>query len=208
MSKRVMFPAWLRAWHWINAAVFLELIVTGFSLHFADAGAGVPFRKAVIIHNALGVALIDAYLYYLIRIAVTGHWRQLMPYRGQLGDIVKQTRFYLFGIFRGEHHPFLATPERRFNPIQQLSYIALIFFLLPGQALTGVFLLYPSYAPARFMDRVGGIGTMAVGHSLIAYASTAFFLIHLYLALTVAEPHTGVASMLLGDRVPPPPPPR
>ncbi len=206
MSRRLMFPRWLRAWHWINAAVFLELVVTGFSLHFADAGASVSFRKSVIMHNALGVALIDAYLYYLVRIVVTGHWRQLMPCRGLLADIAKQTRFYLLGIFRGDHHPFVATPERRFNPIQQLAYAALVVLLLPGQALTGVLLLYPSLLPQAVVETMGGIRPIAEAHSVIAYASTAFLLVHLYLALTVGEPHTGVGAMLLGDRMPAPEP--
>jgi thiosulfate reductase cytochrome b subunit len=207
MSKRVMFPRWLRWWHWINAVVFIELIVTGFSLHYADEGAGVPFRNSVIMHNALGVALIDAYLFYVLRMLVTGHYRQFMPHRGQLRDILKQTRFYLFGIFQGAHHPFVAVPERRFNPIQQLAYIALIFFLIPAQAITGIFLLYPTHAPESFLERIGGIGPVAIAHSVIAYASTAFLVVHLYLALTVAEPHTGVTAMALGDRMPPPPPP-
>jgi thiosulfate reductase cytochrome b subunit len=54
---------------------------------------------------------------------------------------------------------------------------------------------------------MGGIWPMAIAHSVIAYSSCAFLVVHLYLALTVGEPHTGVAAMALGDRMPPPAPP-
>lgn len=206
MKRRVMFPGWLRLWHWANAAFFLVLIVTGFSLHFAGVGTvGTGFRWQVVTHNAVGVALVAAYVYYLVAMVVTGHWRQYVPHRGQIADIVKQARYYLHGIFVGAHHPFVAIPERRFNPIQQLAYVQAIFFLLPVQAITGVALLFPDHAPESIAG-MGGVWPMAVGHSVSAYLSITFLLIHLYLALTVGEPHTGIASMLLGDRMPPPEP--
>jgi thiosulfate reductase cytochrome b subunit len=204
MKKRVMFPGWLRLWHWTNAALFFALVATGVSLHFAGMGsAGLAFRWSVIIHNIVGVALVVALLYYFVAMVVTGHFRQFLPYRGQLRDILLQTRFYLLGIFRGAHHPFVATPERRFNPIQQLAYVASVFVMLPAQGLTGVFLLFPDHAPDR-IGGMGGIWPMAVTHSVLAYALGSFLVVHLYLALTVGEPHTGVGAMALGDRMPPP----
>jgi thiosulfate reductase cytochrome b subunit len=78
--------------------------------------------------------------------------------------------------------------------------------MLPGQAVTGLFLLFPDRAPGR-IGGMGGIWPMAVTHSILAYALGSFLVVHLYLALTVGEPHTGVAAMLRGDRMPPPPAP-
>ena len=205
MKKRVMFPRWLRLWHWLNAVLFVVLIVTGFSLHFAGAG-GVSFRVSVLIHNVAGIGLVGAFVGYLAALLFTGHWRQYLPRRTIIGDSFKQVRFYIFGILRSEHHPFVAVPERRFNPIQQLAYVFAVFVLMPAQVATGLLLLFPDRAPEYVMG-LGGVWPMAVAHSVVAYASCAFLFVHLYLAITVGERHTGVASMLLGDRIPPPPPP-
>ena len=206
MKARVMFPTWLRVWHWANAFLYAVLLATGFSLHFAGVGAGgVQFRWSVLTHNVLGVALVGAYAYYLLAMAVTGHWRQYLPHRGQIADILLQARYYLYGIFVGAHHPFVAIPERRFNPIQQLAYIMAVLTLMPGQIVTGVALLFPDRVPEQAFG-MNGIMPWAVGHAAIAYFTVVFLFIHLYLALTVGEPHTGVKSMLLGDRMPPPEP--
>lgn len=201
-AAKAMFPRWLRAWHWANAALFAALLFTGFSLHFAGVGSGgVSFRMAVRVHNATGIALSVVYDYYIICMMLTGHWRQFVPRPGLIRKIFGQIRYYIWGIFKGEHHPYPATPESRFNPIQQLAYIAAIFLFFPLQIISGVALLYPHKAPEKFMG-MNGILPMAALHSLLAYAFVAFLLVHLYLALTVGEEHTGVRAMLLGDRKP------
>ena len=203
-KEQQLFPRWLRLWHWANALLFLTLIVTGFSLHFAGVGqGGVGFKLAVTIHNLLGVALVGVYLFYLGSMAVTGHWRQYIPRRPLFQRIYKQVLYYIWGIFKGAHHPYEASVESRFNPIQQLAYIMAVLTLMPGQIVTGVALLFPDRVPEQAFG-MNGIMPWAVGHAAIAYFTVVFLFIHLYLALTVGEPHTGVKSMLLGDRMPPP----
>ena len=198
-TQRLMFPRWLRFWHWANAIVFFVLLYTGFNLHFAALGAGnTNFRRSVVLHNAFGLALIALYVFYVVAQLVTGHIRQYKP---TLRGVFAQTRWYLFGVFRGEHHPFESTVESRFNPIQRLAYVFAVYVLFPAQAITGIALLYPDRAPASVAG-MGGIWPMAVGHSVVAYAFTAFLLVHLYLALTIAEENTGVVRMLAGDREP------
>jgi thiosulfate reductase cytochrome b subunit len=199
---RLMFPRWLRLWHWSNAILFLTLIVTGFSLHFAGVGqGGVGFKRAVQIHNLLGVALVVVYLFYLGSMAVTGHWRQYIPKRPLFRRIYNQVLYYIWGIFKGAHHPYEANVEARFNPIQQLAYIACVFAIFPLQILTGIALLFPDMAPPTVLG-MNGLWPAAVGHSVVAYGSCAFLIVHLYLALTVGEEHTGVRAMVLGDRKP------
>jgi len=196
-NERLMFPRWLRFWHWSNAIVFLALVVTGFSLHFVGVGTGgVAFRRAVVLHNAFGVAIIALYVFYLVAQIITGHWRQYVP---RVQGVLLQVRYYLWGIFRGEHHPFESTYESRFNPIQRLAYLFAVYVLFPAQAITGVMLLYPDHAPGKVAG-MGGIWPMAVGHSVVAYAFTSFLCVHLYLALTISEERTGLMPMIRGDR--------
>ena len=201
-KEQQLFPRWLRLWHWANAILFLTLIVTGFSLHFAGVGqGGVGFKLAVTIHNLFGVALVGVYLFYLGSMAVTGHWRQYIPRRPLFQRIYKQVLYYIWGIFKGAHHPYEACVESRFNPIQQLAYIACVFAIFPLQIVTGIALLYPDMAPPTVWG-MNGLWPAAVGHSVVAYGSCAFLLVHLYLALTVGEEHTGVRAMVFGDRKP------
>ena len=58
--------------------------------------------------------------------------------------VSKQARFYLYGIMKGEPHPFAATTTDKFNPLQQLaSYLGVMFGLVPLLLITGVLCLYP-----------------------------------------------------------------
>ena len=50
---------------------------------------------------------------------------------------IEQALFYLRGIFKGAPHPFEKTPTKKLNPLQQLTYFAILNVLLPLQGLTG-----------------------------------------------------------------------
>lgn len=63
--------------------------------------------------------------------------------QGWLERAAKQTRFYLFGIMQGEEHPFPATTQSKFNPLQQVAYVGVMYGLLPLLLLTGLLCLYP-----------------------------------------------------------------
>ncbi len=49
-----LYPKWIRAWHLLNAVMFLILIITGISMQYTDkenAAYVVGFAKAVKWHN-------------------------------------------------------------------------------------------------------------------------------------------------------------
>lgn len=194
-----MFPGWLRAWHWVNAFLFLALVGTGFALHYGEAVAGGYFRWAVMGHNATGVACTLAYVFYLASMIWTGHWRQYVPRRPFFRRAARQVRYYLSDIFQGGHHPFPATVISRFNPLQQVSYIGAVFLMFPVQIGTGLLLLFPLSVPEKVAS-LPGLLPVAIGHSVTAYVFTMFLIVHVYLAITVSEPHTGIRAMLFGDR--------
>lgn len=199
MTARPMFPLWLRGWHAMNAALFLTLAVTGFSLHFAGTGATpIGFRTAVLTHNLAGSLLAVNYVVYVLALIRTGEWRQYaVPPKGLVGRLRTQAAYYLDGVFRGAPHPFHTTPDHRFNPLQQLTYALVMFVGFPLLAVTGLFMLFPEAAPER-VGGMGGVWPMAVAHTLLAYAFVAFIVMHVYLAITVAEPHSGLRAMFLG----------
>lgn len=198
-APKPMFPIWVRLWHWINVALFAVLGITGFSLHFAGGSlAPVSFRVAVITHNTAGLLAILNYSLYVVNLLVTRQWRQYVPeIRGMVSRMRGQLTYYLGGIFRGAPHPFHATPDHRFNPMQQLTYLATMFIAFPLLAGTGLFMLFPGAAPERVAG-LGGVWPMALAHTLMAYAFMSFLIVHLYLALTAAEPSSGLKAMVYG----------
>lgn len=45
--------------------------------------------------------------------------------------------------YTGEEHPFPATTQSKFNPLQQVAYVGVMYGLLPLLLLTGLLCLYP-----------------------------------------------------------------
>lgn len=180
-----LYPAWLRAWHWSNAALFLLMALTGFHMHFAgDGPAFLSFAASRAAHNGAAILLLAAYLFFLVANVVSRNARHYYPLpQDLLPGLFRQARYYLAGIFRGEPHPFDASRERKFNPLQQVTYLSIMYLLYPAVIVTGIFLLFPQAAPERIFG-VGGIAPMALGHLITSFFGTVFLIGHLYLATT------------------------
>ncbi len=186
MAERLYLVAlWIRLWHWINAALILTLGVTGLSIHFADPALPlVDFALAVRLHNIAGVLLIGAYLFFVIANIVTGNWWHFVPKPpGILQRILKQVRWYSFGVFRGEPHPHEPSPGEHFNALQAVTYWSVMYLLLPVILITGLIYLYPEFAPDTLFG-FDGLLPVALIHYLAAAALLLFLLSHIYLGTT------------------------
>lgn len=186
MSARVyLYPRWLRLWHWSNAVLFLVLIATGLNLRFADPDSeGLGFAASRAVHNASGILLVLSYLGFLLGNVFTRNGRYYRPeredwWRGPR----RQLRYYLWGIFRGEPQPYPHGERRKFNPLQKLSYLAVMFLLMPLMIATGVVMLFPDKIPEELWGRSGML-VFAFSHTLLGYVLIAFMLVHVYLGTT------------------------
>ncbi len=193
------YPPWLRGWHWTNAGLFLVLVATGLSMHYADAHTPlVPFRAARLAHNAAGLLIIAAWAGFLLANLRSGNIRHYRVRLGGLGGrVLRQTRWYVSGIFRGRRSPYPETARRKFNPMQALTYAVLMYGWFPVLAGTGLMLLFPELAPARFLGW-GGVWPAAVLHLTAGFAGTLFLLGHLYLATTGQTVLSHFEAMLTG----------
>ncbi|MBF0422451.1 MAG: cytochrome b/b6 domain-containing protein [Magnetococcales bacterium] len=188
MKKKVLlYPLWVRLWHWSNALFFILLLVSGISLHFADPHTPfIPFAMARVIHNLSGLCLTAGFLLFVVNNWRSGNSRHYRPVRRLwLNRIMKQADFYSRGIFLGKHHPFPPTWEQKFNPLQQLTYLVIMYLVLPTVIVTGFMLWVPEWAPNRILG-MDGFWPAAVMHYLIAVALGIFFIGHVYL-VTVGE---------------------
>ncbi|MBF0160445.1 MAG: cytochrome b/b6 domain-containing protein [Magnetococcales bacterium] len=186
-SKQLyLYPLWLRLWHWGNAVLFLLLLISGVSLHFTDSqGALLPFRTALMLHNSCGLLLAVLYGLFVVVNWRSGNVRHYRPryehWRQWLAALQRQALFYGVGIFRGEPHPFPATAEQKFNPLQQLTYLLVVYLGLPLLIISGIWYLFPDQAPDQVLGW-GGVWPVALFHYLVALFLTLFLLGHLYLA--------------------------
>lgn len=186
MSQRVyLLPVWLRLWHWSNALLIITLAVTGYSLHFADPALPlVPFALAARIHDIAGFTLAALYGFFVVANIVTGNWWQYVPKPpGVMHRCWVQARYYGYGIFKGEVHPYPPTKEVNFNALQALVYWAVMYLILPTVVATGLIFQFPQFAPDRLFG-MDGLLPVAMLHYVAASAICLFALAHMYLGTT------------------------
>lgn len=186
MTHRIYLnPMWLRVWHWLNALLFLLLIISGISLHYSGLNSFIlSFDTARIIHNTSGIVVSILYFGFFVSNFIFGNWKYYVPsLRGITSRLLNQIRYYLIGIFKGEVHPYHPSEREKFNPMQQFTYLMIMYCLMPVLVVTGLLLLFPEYAPDKVLG-AGGIWPMAVLHSVAAFFLTIFMVGHIYLATT------------------------
>ncbi|MBC7952844.1 MAG: cytochrome b/b6 domain-containing protein [Rhodospirillaceae bacterium] len=194
-----LLPLWLRLWHWTSAMLLLTLAASGISLHFATPNSLlIPFRVAREIHTIAGLIQAASYVFFLSANAASGNWRQYLSLRdGFACRAMVQARYYLWDIFQGKPQPYPATPDIKFNALQQLIYALIMYLAMPILVVSGVLFLFPDSAPDHVMG-VDGLLPLAMTHYMTAYCVFMFTLGHIYLATTGKTPTSLIRTMITG----------
>jgi thiosulfate reductase cytochrome b subunit/cytochrome c553 len=198
-TQRVyMYDAYERFWHWLQMAVIVLLLFTGLIIHRPDIFGIFSFRYVVLIHNILAALLALNAALSLFWHLTNGEIRQYIPRpRGFIDDAIEQAKYYISGIFKGEPHPFAKRRDKKFNPLQQLTYFGLLNVLLPLQGLTGILMWAVQKVPS-LANLLGGLPVLAPIHSLIAWLFASFIVGHVYLTTTGATPLEAIRAMITG----------
>jgi len=200
MSEKVyLYPLWVRIWHWINAVLFLALIVTGLSMQYSNPDYPlIPFEQAVSWHNITGILLIADYIIFLIGNAVTfnGKYYKLQQ-RNWFKNIQKQFYYYIIGIFKKQEAPFEINEERKFNPLQKVAYVTSMYVFIPLVIITGVALLFPEIIVTKVFG-VSGILLTSLLHITVGFFLTIFLLVHLYFSTFGRRVSSNFKSMIDG----------
>lgn len=200
MNERLfLYPLWVRIWHICNAIFFLVLLATGLSMQYSSPDLPIlPFEIAVSWHNVSGVAIIIAYVLFLIFLAISPNKRHYkVRFKGLMDRILTQLRYYLFGIFKKEATPFPTTVEMKFNPLQQITYVGVLFVIFPILGISGLALMFPEL----IVDNVFGIGgtlLTAIVHASAGFLASMFLIIHLYFATIGATFSANFKSIING----------
>lgn len=198
-DKLYLYPIWIRLWHICNALLFLILIVTGISMQYSSPEQPlIRFDLAVSIHNASGILITVNYLIFFIGNLVTSNGRYYKTtLQGIFDRLIIQFRYYVSGIFKGAKVPFPITKDRKFNPLQQFTYLGAMYFLLPLLIITGWALLYPEIlfkslfgmSPLRINDFI---------HIVAGFSASIFMFVHIYFCTIGSTPVSSFKSMVDG----------
>ena len=197
MTELYLYPIWLRAWHWLNALLFLLSLATGVSMHFSP-GWLIPFDVAVPLHNASGILLTVSWGVFVVGNLVGGNGKHyLINLRTLPMDLWRQVRYYGYGIFVNAPHPFHVSADHKLNALQALSYVGVMYGLVPLLILSGWAYLLSPHLP----DTLFGIGTVwiiAMAHLALAWMMLLFFVVHIYIITTGETVLTNIKAMLTG----------
>jgi thiosulfate reductase cytochrome b subunit len=198
-EKIYLYPAWVRLWHLFNAVLCLALIVTGISMQFSNPKFPlIPFNVAVSIHNIVGILLCVNYLVFFLGNLFTrnGKYYKLI-FPGLFSRLMAQFRYYTRGLFKGEPAPYPVNSERKFNPLQQFTYVGSMYILVPVIMVTGWALMYPEVIPSRFLW-TSGLHLTDLFHILAAFMVSLFMFIHVYFCTIGKTPFSNFKGMING----------
>jgi len=198
-ERSYIMPVWLRLWHWINALLMILLIVSGASLHFTDPVVPlIRFDVARTIHNVSGITISVLYVAFLIWNSVSGNLRQYLPnLKNLVSGLNEQNAYVALGIFRGAPPPVSPTPEAKFNVLQQMTYLLVMYVAMPLLVITGIAFFFPELAPAQLFG-MDGLLPIAVAHYVIGFLLTMFLLGHVYMGTMGITATAGFRMMITG----------
>jgi thiosulfate reductase cytochrome b subunit len=199
MNAKVLFyTLYERIWHWMQALTVVVLLITGFEVSYATFFSVTGFDFAVRIHNVAGILLtINAFLALFYNLA-GGVIKQYIPAMQDIFPLgFKHASYYLFGIFKGEPHPFDKTPEQRLLPLQKLTYFLVLNLLLPIMVVTGLLKLNADTYPG-LVAWFGGLKVLGPIHRFGAWLFAAFVIMHVYMTTTGTTWFSNMIAMVTG----------
>ncbi len=198
MKRIHLHPLPLRIWHWANAITVILLIITGVELRIPGVAALPINSPALRVHRFLGWSMTISYLFWLVYSLMSGNLsRHYVIRRGDLKGMLRLVKFYLFSIFRGEEHPFRASPDERLNPLQKLVYGTVMCVFTPIIVITGLFfndiLFFRKYILLLNATRV-----LDVIHVIVAYMFVLYLIVHIYMATLGQKVTSHIKAMVVG----------
>lgn len=194
-------PTPVRIWHWLNALGIVTLCITGLQIRFPEyANIFGTYKAAIKLHNTAGITVSISFFFWIFYYLFVA--RNLVKlYLPNMDDIkrgiFRQAFFYFFTYFLGQKNPHTSTLDSKFNAIQKLTYMLIMFLLLPLVIISGLLLM--NVAPLReWIIVIGGIKFLVDGHYLLACSFFSFLCVHIYMATLGHTPFAHFKVMWTG----------
>lgn len=193
-SERIyIFNRFERLWHWLQAALIITLLVTGFEVHGSIEYLG--FKKAVQVHTIAAWSLVGLWVFAIFWHITTGQWKQYIP---TTDKIMLVAHHYSVGIFKGEPHPFKVTALQKHNPLQRLTYLLILTVVSPMIWVSGWFYLFYGNWKAWGLEGYLSLQWVAFFHVAGAFLMLAFLISHVYLITTGHTVGAHLKAMITG----------
>ncbi|MGD8912670.1 MAG: cytochrome b/b6 domain-containing protein [Candidatus Thiodiazotropha sp.] len=178
-----IFSLFERIWHWSQALSIFILIFTGLAIH--GTHDLIDFGLAVTIHTIVALALLVLWAFATFWLFTTGELRHFIPTMTPTcrSTLLSVARYYAYGIFKGEHHPYEKTMLRKHNPLQGVSYLTLKIVVFPAIWISGIAYLLESVGLVD-LSAILGVGLVAIIHTAAAVVIIMFVILHIYLLTT------------------------
>lgn len=203
MTHRLyLYPVWVRIWHWLFAVSIIILMFTGICLQYSSVEYSIlSFRYAIALHDIAGIVLSILLVFFIIANAVTANGKYYKINEKQyFKQLFWQFRYYLFGVFKREDPPYPITEKRKFNPLQKISYIAVIYILCVIVIISGFVLFFPEMIFKKIFG-FGGIHFVDLIHVITGYFISLFLIIHVYFCTFGTTAFSNFKSMISGWHV-------
>ena len=198
-NKLYFYPIWLRIWHGINGLGILILIYTGINMQYSNPDFKLMnFELAVNLHNIAGILISVNYLLFFFgnRFTVNKKYYRI-KLKGLSKRLMLQMEYYAFGLFKNQKPPFPLSEKRKFNPMQKVSYLIVMYLFVPGLIITGLGLLFPETIIAEVYT-ISGIFLTAIFHASLGFFVSIFLIVHLYVASIGKHPLNNFKSIFTG----------
>ncbi len=196
-----LYQLWVRLWHVLNAVLIIILIFTGISMHYAGKDGIsflIDFERAVKWHNMAAILLTAGFISYVTGNLVTDNGKYYKNQEDALwSGIVRQAKYYLYGMFRGEKRPFPVTTTRKFNPLQRFAYILAMYVVMTLLILSGFCLMFPETFVNRFFG-AKGLFIADMFHIAMGIFITVFLVIHIYFCTMGSKPSSLFRGIITG----------
>ncbi|MBG7601109.1 MAG: cytochrome b/b6 domain-containing protein [Gammaproteobacteria bacterium] len=113
-------------------------------------------------------------------------------------NFLQVARFYAYGIFKGEHHPYRKTYLRKHNPLQAMTYLLVKIVIFPAIWISGIAYLLVSIGQGDFLGPID-MAFIALFHTVAAIAVIVFIIAHIYLLTTGHSFIEHVRPMITGN---------
>jgi thiosulfate reductase cytochrome b subunit len=161
----------------------------------------VGFAKAVRWHNFAAFVLILNYIFFVTGNLLTNNGRfYRISRKGFVLNLKKQFKFYSMGMFKGEKHPFPVTEERKFNPLQKITYVLAMYVAMPLLIISGIGLLLPEITITTIFG-ISGLVLTDVFHITMGFFLSIFMIIHIYTCTLGSRPTSLFRGIITGYHV-------
>ncbi len=156
------------------------------------------FNLAVNLHNIAGIMVTVNYLVFFFGNMLTSNKKfYRLKLKGLIKRLTLQVMYYTSGLFKNEKAPFPLSEKRKFNPMQKVSYLVVMYLFVPGLIITGLALLFPETIIENVYS-ISGIFLTAILHASLGFFVSIFLIVHLYVASIGKHPLNNFKSIING----------